>query len=133
MEMKSLKQLGVWMDHSKANIMEYSNEEVISISLKLTPAFSEQVQNLKMNESLIHNKEQNKQNDFYSKLGDIINDYNEVLLFGPTNAKSELFNRLKDDLQFKKIKFEIRVTDKLTENQQRAFVKDFFRERETSN
>ncbi|MHA7110328.1 hypothetical protein ACRTDU_09395 [Sunxiuqinia elliptica] len=113
--------------------MEYSNEEVISISLKLTPAFSEQVQNLKMNESLIHNKEQNKQNDFYSKLGDIINDYNEVLLFGPTNAKSELFNRLKDDLQFKKIKFEIRVTDKLTENQQRAFVKDFFRERETSN
>lgn len=116
--MKSAKQLGIWMDHSTANIMEYSNDKVVTISLELVPAFPEQVQNLRMDESLMHNKEQNQQTDFYKKLGDIITDYKEVLLFGPTNAKNELFNLLKDDRQFEKIKFEVMSTDKLTENQQ---------------
>ena len=131
--MKSAKQLGIWMDHSTANIMEYSNDKVVTISLELVPAFPEQVQNLRMDESLMHNKEQNQQADFYKKLGDIITDYKEVLLFGPTNAKTELFNLLKDDRQFEKIKFEVMSTDNLTENQQQAFVKDFYSEREGRN
>ncbi|MGQ7870800.1 hypothetical protein [Sunxiuqinia sp. sy24] len=131
--MKSAKQLGIWMDHSTANIMEYSNDKVVTISLELVPAFPEQVENLRMDESLMHNKEQNQQTDFYKKIGDIITDYKEVLLFGPTHAKNELFNLLKDDRQFEKIKFEVMSADKLTENQQQAFVKDFYREREGSN
>ncbi|WP_423126417.1 hypothetical protein [Gaoshiqia sp. Z1-71] len=131
--MKSAKQLGIWMDHSTANIIEYSNENVVIISLELTSAFPERVQNLRMNESLMHSKEQNQQADFYKKLGGLINNYKEVLLFGPTNAKTELFNRLKDDRQFEKIKFEIMSTDNLTENQQQAFVKEFYGKQKGSN
>ncbi|GET34513.1 hypothetical protein PbJCM13498_33760 [Prolixibacter bellariivorans] len=124
--MKSAKHLGIWMDHSTANIMEFSNDKVVTISLELTPAFPEQVQNLRMDESLMNNKEQNQQADFYKKLSSIIIDYNEVLLFGPTDAKTELFNLLKDDRQFEKIKIDVMSADKLTENQQQAFVKNFF-------
>ena len=131
--MKSAKHLGIWMDHSTANIMEFSNDKVVTISLELTPAFPEQVQNLRMDESLMHNKEQNQQADFYKKLSSIIIDYNEVLLFGPTDAKTELFNLLKDDRQFENVKIDVMSADKLTENQQQAFVKDFYSQSDGNN
>src|SRR5665811_1767382 len=102
--MNSSKQLGIWMDHSTANIMELSNGKVVSKILESTPAFPEPVQNLRMDESLMHHKEKNHQSDFYKTLSNIINDYKEVLLFGPTEAKTELFNLLKDNRRFDKIK-----------------------------
>ena len=124
--MKSVKQLGIWMDHSTANIMELSNGMVISKTMESTPAFPEQVENLRMDESLMHNKEQNQTSEFFKKLSHIINDYDEVLLFGPTNAKTELYNLLKDNRQFEKIKISVQSADNLTDNQQEAFVKNFF-------
>jgi hypothetical protein len=124
--MKSAKQLGIWMDHSTANILELLNGTVISKTLESTPAFPEQIENLRLDESLMHNKEQNQYADFYKKLSYIINDYSEVLLFGPTDAKSELFNVLKNNRQFEKISISVQPADNMTDNQQKAFVKDFF-------
>jgi len=49
-----------------------------------------------------------------------------VFLFGPTDAKVELFNILEADHRFAKIKIEVKHADKMTENQQHAFVKKFF-------
>ena len=125
--MKSAKQLGIWMDHSTANIMELSNGKIVSKKLQSTPAFPDQVQNLRMDESLMHNKEQNELSDFYKKLSYEINDYSEVLLFGPTDAKTELFNVLKDNRRFEKTRITVQVADNMTDNQQQAFVKDFFK------
>ena len=51
--MKSLKRLGIWMDHSTANIMELSNDKVITVTLDSTPAFPDQIENLRMDERLI--------------------------------------------------------------------------------
>jgi hypothetical protein len=124
--MKSVKRLGIWMDHSTANILELLSDTVISKTLESIPAFPEQIENLRLDESLMHNKEQNQYADFYKKLSSIINDYSEVLLFGPTDAKSELFNLLKNDRQFDKIKISVQPADNITDNQQKAFVKDFF-------
>lgn len=52
--------------------------------------------------------------------------YEEVLLFGPTEAKNELLNLLQADHHFDKINIEIRQANKMTENQQHAFVKEYF-------
>lgn len=124
--MKSTKQLGIWMDHSKANIMELSDDKIINSTLESILAFPEQVQNLRMDESLMHNKEQDKQTNYYKKLSHIIIDYKDVLLFGPTEAKIELFNLLKVKPRFEKIKISVQATDKMTDNQQQAFLKNFF-------
>ncbi|RIH63407.1 hypothetical protein D1164_19965 [Mariniphaga sediminis] len=124
--MKSVKRLGIWMDHSTANIFELLNDTVISKTLESIPAFPDQVENLRLDESLMHNKEQNQYADFYKKLSYIINDYSEVLLFGPTDAKSELFNVLQSNRKFEKIKISVQPADNMTDNQQKAFVKDFF-------
>ena len=132
--MEATKQLGIWMDHSTANIMELSNNKIVTVVLESTPAFPEQVENLRLDESLMHNKEQNQDADFYKKLSYIIYDYSEVLLFGPTEAKTELFNLLKNNRQFEKVKITVQSADNMTDNQQQAFVKDFFNtQRETIN
>lgn len=130
--MKRAKQLGIWMDHSTANIMELSDNKVVTTNLESTPAFPEQVENLRLNESLMHNKGQDHQSDFYEKLSHIINDYDEVLLFGPTEAKTELHNLLKDNRRFEKIKITIQNADKMTDNQQQAFVRDFYSKKKTN-
>jgi hypothetical protein len=124
--MKSKKQLGIWMDHSVAHIMNLSNGKMVTNTLESTPAFPEQIQNLRMDESLMHNKEQNQRKDFFKNLCDVIKDYDEVLLFGPTDAKKELFNILKENRQFEKIKIEVKSADNMTANQEEDFVKEYF-------
>ena len=74
----------------------------------------------------VHNKEQHQQSEFYKKLGEAIINYNEVILFGPTDAKAELHNILKADHRFAKIKIETKQADRMTENQQHAFVREYF-------
>src|ERR1700712_3916865 len=120
------KKLGIWMDHSIAHLMEFTNEtnDIKNIQLEFT--HQEKENSLNRSENLMHNKEQQQQADYYKKLGETIKDYNEVILFGPTDAKVELFNYLILDRHFENIKIEVESTDKMTENQEHAFVKDYF-------
>jgi hypothetical protein len=74
----------------------------------------------------MHNKEQQLQHGYYQQLGDVISGYESVLLFGPTDAKTELFNLLRADHRFDAIKIEVQPADKMTDNQRHAFVKAFF-------
>ncbi|HWZ23248.1 MAG TPA: hypothetical protein VNW06_11375 [Cytophagaceae bacterium] len=124
--MKTGKYIGIWMDHSIANVMEFTANpiETRTIESKFTHEVKEE--SLKKSESLMHNKEQHQQSEYYKKLGDIIKNYSGVILFGPTDAKVELFNILKADHHFEKIKIEMKQADKMTENQQHAFVREYF-------
>ena len=74
----------------------------------------------------MHHKEQHLKAAYYKKLSTIILGYDEVLLFGPTTAKDELLNTMKANHLFEKIKFEVKQADKMTENQQHAFVQSYF-------
>lgn len=114
------------MDHANAHIMECSNDsmETKTISSKFTS--QEKQQSLSKGETLMHNKEQQLQNSYYDQLGDIILNYETVVLFGPTDAKTELFNLLKADQRFEAVKIDVQPADKMTENQQHAFVKAYF-------
>jgi len=113
------------MDHSSAHLIEIkddgSNNEIVS---KFT--YEEKEQTEKKSEFLMHNKENHERSAYYKKLGEIIKGYTDVVLFGPTEAKTELLNLLKKDHHFDKIKIVVKNSDKLTEHQQHAFVKDYF-------
>jgi hypothetical protein len=124
--MKTLKQLGIWMDHSVANIIELKDDTVVTNTLELSTSLPEQIENQELDESLMNNKEQNYLSDYFLNLSKVIKEYNEVLLFGPSSAKTELYNRLKDDLHFDKIKIDVKSADVMTDNQQQIFVKEFF-------
>jgi stalled ribosome rescue protein Dom34 len=128
--MTKTKNLGIWMDHSSAHLMEFTTDPITTeiISSKFT--HQEKEHTLSKSENLMHNKEQNKQSAYYKRLGDAIRNYEDVIIFGPTNAKSELLNLLRADHNFENIKLEIEQADKMTQNQQHAFVKDYFSRRE---
>ena len=127
--MTTAKYLGVWMDHSRANLIEFTTDpiEIKTIESKFTQQVKEH--SLARSEYTMHNKEQHQQAEYYKKLGEAIKNYEEVILFGPTDAKDELFNVLRADHLFAKIKIEVKQTDKMTENQQRAFVREHFSRR----
>ena len=124
--MTTAKNLGIWMDHSSAHLMEFTTDpiETKTIESKFTHLAKEQ--SLKKSEHIMNNKEQHQQSEYYKKLGKIIKNYEGVILFGPTEAKVELFNILRADHHFKKIKIEVKQADKMTENQQHAFVREHF-------
>ncbi len=126
MTQETTKNLGIWMDHSHAQIIDFTQDsnETKTIASSFTHDVKEQ--SMSKGEHLAHNKEQHQQSDFYKKIGAVIKNYDHVLLFGPTDAKQELFNALSTDHNFEKIKIEVKSADKMTENQQHAFVKDYF-------
>lgn len=127
--MTTAKDLGIWMDHSTAHLMEFTTDPIQTKTINSKFTHDEKEHSFSKNENLMHNKEQHQQSEYYKKLGEAIRHYKEVILFGPTDAKVELFNVLRADHRFEKIKIEIKPADKMTENQQHAFVREHFSKR----
>ena len=111
------KNLGIWMDHSHAHLVEFATDPVTThvISNSLSQ----------------HSPEDGTQQlaEYYRKLRDIILNFHHVLLFGPTSAKVELLNLCRADHKFSHVRIETRDSDKMTQNEQQAFVRDYFLER----
>ena len=125
--MENIKQLGIWMDHSNAFLMELKNDTILTNSVVSELSDHESEFNFYKGEKLIHKKKQHLQLSYYKKLGDIIKKYQEVVLFGPTDAKNELINLLKTDHLFEDIKIEVINSDKMTEDQMQTFVREYFK------
>ena len=120
------KSLGIWMDHSNAHAIAFTTDPIETKSIESKFTHPDHNKSTGKGENLMHNKEQHEQAAYYKNLGELIKDYKDVVLFGPTHAKSELFNLLKADQQFEKIRIEVKQCDKMTENQQHAFVREHF-------
>ena len=120
------RKLGIWMDHSSARLIEFSMDSAESKTLNSTFTHEEKEKTLGKNEYLMHNKEQHQQAGYYKKLAESVKGYDEVVLFGPTDAKVEFFNILKKDHHFDNMIIEVQDAGKMSENQQQAFVRDYF-------
>jgi hypothetical protein len=125
--MKNIKQLGIWMDHSNAYLLELINDTIETERVVSELSDPEAEFNFYKGEKLINKKERHLQLKYYKNLGEIIKKYQEVVLFGPTDAKSELLNLLKTDHLFEKIKTEAINSGKMTESQMHTFVREYFR------
>jgi hypothetical protein len=124
--METKKQIGIWMDHSVAHLLEPKDNTIVTSNIESEFTHTERQHALGKNENLMHNKEHQMQAKYYKTIADAIKGHNEVLLFGPTKAKEELSNILKEDHHFSNVKIEVKHADKMTENQQHAFVKKHF-------
>ena len=125
--MKNIKQLGIWMDHSNAYLLELINDTIETERVVSELSDPEAEFNFYKGEKLINKKERHLQLKYYKNLGEIIKKYQEVVLFGPTDAKSELLNLLKTDHLFEKIKIEAINSGKMTESQMHTFVREYFK------
>jgi hypothetical protein len=125
--MKKNKLLGIWMDHSTAYLLELTNDTIIQSNIVSEASLPEKEFNLYKSEKLINKKEQHQQSSYYKQLSEKIKGYQEVVLFGPTDAKNELVNLLRSDHLFESVKLDVIQSDKMTENQMHAFVREFFK------
>ncbi len=125
--METTKKAGIWMDHSIANLIDLNDvKNNQAIQSKFTFEIEQEV--LSRSEKTMHNKEQQMHEAYYKKIADEILNYDHIVLFGPTNAKTELHNYLQQDLHFKDIKIYIESTDKMTDNEKIAFVSKYFQD-----
>jgi len=125
--MKTVSKLGIYMDHSSAIFLELKDETIIHLTESSDFSHENKEFTLSKSEQLMHNKENQKQSQFYKKISDTIRNFQEVLLFGPTEAKNELFNLCKTDHLFDNIKIDVKATDKMDESQMEIFVKEYFK------
>ena len=130
--MTKKKCLGIWMDHASAHFMEFTSNIKTNV-FSNTFDHQEKVETLSRSERKMHNKEQQEQNAFYEDIIDYLKPYSEVLIFGPTDAKLELLNLIKANLAFSNIKIAVKNSDKMTDAQEHAFVKDYFTEKNKSD
>jgi stalled ribosome rescue protein Dom34 len=125
--MKKTKCLGIWMDHSNAVLMELSEEKILQRNVVSEDKHDENSKGYDGHEKKLNTKERHRQSEYYRELSQFIRDYKKVVLFGPTDAKSELFNILKTDHLFENISIEMLNADKMSEVQMHSFVKDYFK------
>ena len=125
--MKKVKQMGIWMDHSNAFLMELADNTIVENIIVSEFTQKAKEKSLEKSEKFANNKEQHQQSGYYKKISEIIRNYQEVVLFGPTDAKNELLNLLKADHLFDHIKIEVKNSDKMTAVQMQDFVKEYFK------
>lgn len=124
--MKTVSQLGIYMDHSTAIFLELKDDAIIHLTESSDFSGENKEFTSSSSEQLMHNKENQKQSQFYKKIGETIRNFQEVVLFGPTEAKNELFNLLKKDHLFENIKIEVKSSENMDQNQRNDYVKEYF-------
>lgn len=131
--MEHRKCLGIWMDHSNALLIEFTTLPMHSKNIASDFTHESKANSLEKSEKIMHNKEQGFQQAYFKKIENEIEKNTEVLLFGPTDAKKELFTVLKANHRYDHISIEVKQTDKMTENQLFEYVRNYFSDRQSLN
>ena len=119
--------MGIWMDHSIAFLMEVEKKKVVETIVEIEVSALEKDYDSGKNEKLEYNKGQQFQSNFYKEISESIKNYQDVILFGPTEAKNELLNLLKADHQFDKINIKVQNSDKMNAFEMHEFVIAYFK------
>jgi len=123
--METSKKIGIWMDYSMAYLMEFSSnpfeiKTVESTSFDNTKTYPTNTL------SILLEKRKRLLYSYYNKIAREINNYDRIILFGPSNAKIELFDVLSEDERFLKTTIEITNTDQMNPAEQHQFIKNYF-------
>ena len=121
------------MDHASANLIEFSDEVKETITIESEFRIQDKHETLQRSESEMHNKEQHTELAYLKEIAAHILHFDEVLLFGPTEAKTELLHFLRRDHRFAHIQIEVLPTDHLKEPQQHTFISDYFKRFDIKN
>src|SRR5271165_6356677 len=84
------KNLGIWMDHAHAHLVEFTTDPITTNVVFNSFTRRNKAHSLIKSEEEMHQNEQQEQATYYGKLGAFIRNFQDVVLFGPTNAKVEL-------------------------------------------
>lgn len=131
------RKIALWLDRSRARFITPDPEthEIKTILSDYDPRPREEGEEAdgtfwgiyaSSNEDRKHHKLQAQLDDYYKVLEELLQEYDEILLFGPSTAKSELKNRLEADRHFANKIIHTANAGEMTEHQLMAFVRNHF-------
>lgn len=126
--MKTKRNLGIYMDHSRAILMELSGNIVGENQIKSEFSTEGKGSHLKKLENSEHDIDLRLHSNYFKEIGQSIKDFENILLFGPTDVQTELLNFLNDAKLTKNVNFEVRKTELMAGTQMRSYVRTFFKE-----
>ncbi len=106
--MKKTNELGIWMDFSVAYLIEFTTNPFVIHTVVREFSMEEKNVSLSNKNESISSTKTSVLNKCYNEIGQIIIKYNEIVLFGPPDAKMLFFDFLSEDEQFWKLKVEIK-------------------------
>ena len=125
--MKATKKVGIWLDHTTARVIEYNTEELKATTVKSDLKGLDNQEGVQHSERLLHHKENQHLKDYYKNLITILKEYDEILLFGPTTAKTELYNLIREEHKYDHLKIETKTSVKMSPPEEHAFVVNHFK------
>ena len=116
------------MNHTQAHLTESGTHTRKLPDIQSQPVLNTKAGNNANTTNTDHtrNQQQDEQSIFYKKVGTVMRNYDRVLLFGPTKAKTELLNIVRADHRFDKIGIDVEETDSMTSSEQKRFVQNYF-------
>jgi len=132
------KRIGVWIDHSKAYVIEARSEEEAELTATIesearpvskTTGHVANVPRGGVANSVQTHAERGRDQDlkkFYSRVIDAVNGAAEILIAGPGLAKKELLREIEDRNGMVKRVRDVQTMDHPTMNQLRAHVRAYF-------
>ena len=121
------KRIGIWMDYTSAQIYENATGEFLLTSMESNFYLPIKKKGEASSESPIHNEKNQTDQAFYNDLLLLVKDYDEAVLFGPTQAKTALFDLIKANPECNNLYIQTLEADKMTTEQMKAFVKTHFK------
>jgi nitrogenase subunit NifH len=82
--------VGIWLDNSEAHLIEYNTDVMVSEVIKSKFTHEVMEESLEKSEYTMHNKKRQQQLSYFNEIAEEINNCKELLLFGPTEAKTKL-------------------------------------------
>ena len=123
--MEATKKMGIWMDYSMAHLMEFTSNPFEIKTVESTSFDTTTIYPINTLPILLE-KRKRLLFSYYNKIAREINNYDRIILFGPTNAKIEFFDVLSEDERFLKTKVEITNTDQMNPAEQHQFIQNYF-------
>lgn len=127
--------IGIWIDKTQAYII--SSEKIIKTinsNIEIRPRIDGQGKDYgRFGSQFLTHEKSNKnrlthqKNNFLKDVVNFIKKYDRYLLFGPAQMKNELGRLLLDNNELKDRFIELKTTQKMTDNQLVAYVRDFYK------
>jgi hypothetical protein len=126
-KMMKNKQLAILVNDTNALLMELYNHMIVSRNIVFKRKESDtnsQGEHSSQQENYVKHK---RKFAYYKEIGDIVSHYQEVVIFGSTQTKFELFKLLEADKHLNKVKIECIDTIKMSDTQMHDFVLEYYK------
>ena len=142
---KPIKKIGLWLDHVDAHFIELEDgqelfETMHSGKESLLRIKGESGNGIKMgnyrssnNEHQVQMRENEIRSNYYKIIAKRLQYFDEIFIFGPSTAKDELTNLLRENKHFDGKLIHTESSDHITKNQMIARVRAFFKMELKSN